>query len=230
MIKKQTQKYHRFPGAITADILGQAGACRLTLPRATTHKAVVPLPGTVGAKIDQCTRRDGCSTVRRNTETKHRERQDARVLTGQRKHKRPRSMPAIRVVPLLTPVHVHAEPGRGNRRASKLLLAELCECLQQLRESLGTEVVFGRRPHLREMSAGGTTQCAEKYRKPGADDGPSSHKVTKKRAERNQYDMQACCHRRRKRRKEQCVVHTLRYERGVLRRGCRSSSSTPHYW
>lgn len=100
---------------------------------------------------------DGYTT--RNPTTKNETTRN--VHTCERKHKRPGPVPGVGVVPLLTPVHVDAEPGRGDRRAPQLLLAELGERLEQLLESLGAEVVFGRCSHLhareksREASATG---------------------------------------------------------------------------
>lgn len=70
------------------------------------------------------------------------------IFTCEREHKRPGAVPGVGVIPLLTTVHVDAQPGRGDRGAPQLLLPELGERLEQLLEPLGAEVVFGWRSHL----------------------------------------------------------------------------------
>lgn len=84
-------------------------------------------------------------------------------LTGKREHEGPGPVPRVCVISLLAPVHVHAQPGGRDGRAPQLLLAELGESLHDIREPLGSEVVFGRCPHLHAYctEVAGATQGRE---------------------------------------------------------------------
>ena len=77
--------------------------------------------------------------------------------TCEREDECPRAVPRVRVETLFAVVHVDAQPRRRDRAAAQLLLPELRECLQELRESIWTKILFGWCPHLWRVRRQGYT-------------------------------------------------------------------------